>query len=131
MQRRQVDMVIVGADRVTKSGDVCNKIGTYLKALAAYDQCIPFYAAVPSPTIDWQLDDGLADIEIEERHADEVGYMQGLTAQGQLASVRVMPLESRAHNPAFDVTPARLVTGIITEKGVYTPETLQQLKTTT
>lgn len=131
MQRGQVDMVIVGADRVTKSGDVCNKIGTYLKALAAYDQHIPFYVAVPSPTIDWQLNDGLTDIEIEERHADEVGYMQGLTAQGQLASVRVMPLESQAHNPAFDVTPARLVTGIITEKGVFTPETLQQLKTTT
>lgn len=130
MQRGQVDMVIVGADRVTKSGDVCNKIGTYLKALAAYDQHIPFYAAVPSPTIDWQLDDGLAEIEIEERHADEVGYMQGLTAQGQLTSVRVMPLESQAHNPAFDVTPARLVTGIITEKGVYTPEALIQLKAT-
>ena len=128
MQRGRVDMVIVGADRVTKSGDVCNKIGTYLKALAAYDQRIPFYAAVPSPTIDWQLDDGLAEIEIEERHADEVGYMQGLTAQGQLTSVRVMPLESQAHNPAFDVTPARLVTGIITEKGVYTPEALIQLK---
>lgn len=131
MQRGQVDMVIVGADRVTKSGDVCNKIGTYLKALAAYDQHIPFYAAVPSPTIDWQLDDGLAEIEIEERHADEVGYMQGLSAQGQLTSVRVMPLESQAHNPAFDVTPARLVTGIITEKGVYTPEALIQLKATT
>lgn len=130
MQRGQVDMVIVGADRVTKSGDVCNKIGTYLKALAAYDQDIPFYAAVPSPTIDWQLDDGLAEIEIEERHADEVGYMQGLTAQGQLANVRVMPLESQAHNPAFDVTPARLVTGIITEKGVYSPETLIQLEAT-
>ncbi len=130
MQRGQVDMVIVGADRVTKSGDVCNKIGTYLKALAAYDQHIPFYAAVPSPTIDWQLDDGLAEIEIEERHADEVGYMQGLSAQGQLTSVRVMPLESQAHNPAFDVTPARLVTGIITEKGVYTPEALIQLKAT-
>lgn len=130
MQRGQVDMVIVGADRVTKSGDVCNKIGTYLKALAAYDQHIPFYAAVPSPTIDWQLHDGLAEIEIEERHADEVGYMQGLTAQGQLTSVRVMPLESQAHNPAFDVTPARLVTGIITEKGVYTPEALIQLKAT-
>jgi methylthioribose-1-phosphate isomerase len=130
MQRGQVDMVIVGADRVTKSGDVCNKIGTYLKALAAYDQHIPFYAAVPSPTIDWQLDDGLAEIEIEERHADEVGYMQGLSAQGQLTSVRVMPLDTQAHNPAFDVTPARLVTGIITEKGVYTPEALIQLKAT-
>lgn len=128
MQRGQVDMVIVGADRVTRTGDVCNKIGTYLKALAAHDQGIPFYAAVPSPTIDWQLNDGLAEIEIEERHADEVGYVQGLNAQGQLASVRVMPLESQAHNPAFDVTPARLVTGIITEKGVYTPASLHALK---
>lgn len=128
MQRGQVDMVIVGADRVTQTGDVCNKIGTYLKALAAHDQGIPFYAAVPSPTIDWQLNDGLAEIEIEERHADEVGYVQGLNAQGQLASVRVMPLESQAHNPAFDVTPARLVTGIITEKGVYTPASLHALK---
>lgn len=130
MQRSRVDMVIVGADRVTKTGDVCNKIGTYLKALAAYDQGIPFYAAVPSPTIDWQLDDGLTDIEIEVRHADEVGYMQGLTAQGHVETVRVIPMESQAHNPAFDVTPARLVTGIITEKGVFTPEILFRLNDT-
>jgi methylthioribose-1-phosphate isomerase len=124
MQQGEVDMVIVGADRVTRQGDVCNKIGTYLKALAAHDQHIPFYAAVPSPTIDWQMNDGLLEIEIEARHADEVGYMQGLTTQGKIETVRVMPLESRAFNPAFDVTPARLVTGIITEKGVYAPETL-------
>jgi methylthioribose-1-phosphate isomerase len=128
MQRGQVDMVIVGADRVTKRGDVCNKIGTYLKALAAYDQHIPFYAAVPSPTIDWHAEGDAADIEIEERHADEVGYMQGLTANGQIETVRIMPLESVASNPAFDVTPARLVTGIITEQGVYTPDTLIQLQ---
>lgn len=128
MQRGQVDMVIVGADRVTRIGDVCNKIGTYLKALAAHEHGIPFYAAVPSPTIDWQLEDGLAEIEIEERHADEVGYVQGLNAQGQLASVRVMPVDSQAHNPAFDVTPARLITGIITEKGVYAPSALLELK---
>jgi methylthioribose-1-phosphate isomerase len=113
---------------VTKRGDVCNKIGTYLKALAAYDQHIPFYAAVPSPTIDWQAEGDAADIEIEERHADEVGYMQGLTANGQIETVRIMPLKSVASNPAFDVTPARLVTGIITEQGVYTPDTLIQLQ---
>jgi methylthioribose-1-phosphate isomerase len=128
MQRGQVDMVIVGADRVTKRGDVCNKIGTYLKALAAYDQHIPFYAAVPSPTIDWYAEGDATEIEIEERHADEVGYMQGLTANGQIETVRIMPLESVASNPAFDVTPARLVTGIITEQGVYTPDTLIQLQ---
>jgi len=127
MQRGQVDMVLVGADRVTGRGDVCNKIGTYLKALAAHDQHIPFYAAVPSPTIDWQMHDGVLEIEIEERHEDEVGYIQGLTSQGYIEKVRVMPLESKAHNPAFDVTPARLVTGIITEQGVFTPDTLVKL----
>lgn len=128
MQHGQVDMVIVGADRVTRSGDVCNKIGTYLKALAAFDQHIPFYAAVPSPTIDWQIDDALSEIEIEQRGADEVAWVQGLTAQGVVESVRVIPQQSRALNPAFDVTPARLVTGIITEKGVYSPADLIQLR---
>lgn len=129
MQQGQVDMVIVGADRVTKNGDVCNKIGTYLKALAANDQQIPFYAAVPTPTIDWQLDHG-ADIEIEMRDADEVAYMQGQDEDGQNHRVRVIPHESQALNPAFDVTPARLVSGIITERGVFRPEQLQlqQLK---
>lgn len=128
MQHGQVDMVIVGADRVTRTGDVCNKIGTYLKALAAFDQRIPLYAAVPSPTIDWQIDNGLLDIEIEMRSADEVAYMQGLTAQGTIETIRIIPMQSTALNPAFDVTPARLVTGIITEKGVYAPSELIQLR---
>ena len=128
MQHGQVDMVIVGADRVTRSGDVCNKIGTYLKALAAFDQHIPFYAAVPSPTIDWQIENGLLDIEIEERNPDEVAWIQGLNRQGNIESVRVTPLQSQAVNPAFDVTPARLVTGIMTEKGVYSPAELIQLR---
>lgn len=123
MQQKQVDMVIVGADRVTANGDVCNKIGTYLKALAAFDSHIPFYAAVPSPTIDWTLTSGNA-IEIEERDASEVTNIQGLNADDNLQIVRVIPLESKAANPAFDVTPARLVTGIITEKGVFSPQDL-------
>ncbi|HSI28745.1 MAG: S-methyl-5-thioribose-1-phosphate isomerase [Methylophilus sp.] len=127
MQYGQVDMVIVGADRVTKNGDVCNKIGTYLKALAANDQQIPFYVAVPTPTIDWRLTHG-ADIEIEMRDADEVAYMQGLDEDGQVRRVRVIPIESQALNPAFDVTPARLVTGIITERGVFTSEKLKSLE---
>jgi methylthioribose-1-phosphate isomerase len=128
MQHGQVDMVIVGADRVTGNGDVCNKIGTYLKALAAYDQQVPFYAAVPTPTIDWQLAQG-ADIEIEMRDADEVAYMLGQDQHGELCRIRIMPHESKALNPAFDVTPARLVTGIITERGVFRPEQLQSLAT--
>jgi len=127
MQHGQVDMVIVGADRVTREGDVCNKIGTYLKALAAFDQQVPFYAAVPTPTIDWQLARG-ADIEIEMRDADEVAYMQGQGVDGQLQRIRVIPHESTALNPAFDVTPARLVTGIITERGVFTPEQITSLE---
>lgn len=126
MQQGLVDMVIVGADRVTASGDVCNKIGTYLKALAAFDNHIPFYVAVPSPTIDWTLSSS-KDIEIEQRDSDEVAYLQGLAADGSAQRVRIMPVESRAENPAFDVTPARLVTGIITEKGVFAPNALTQL----
>jgi methylthioribose-1-phosphate isomerase len=122
-----VDLVIVGADRVTRNGDVCNKIGTYLKALAAYDQQVPFYAAVPTPTIDWQLANGHA-IEIEMRDPDEVAYMQGQGADGALQHIRVIPNESRALNPAFDVTPARLVSGIITELGVFTPAELHLLE---
>ncbi|MGV3583375.1 MAG: S-methyl-5-thioribose-1-phosphate isomerase [Methylophilus sp.] len=121
MQHGQVDMVIVGADRVTRAGDVCNKIGTYLKALAAKDNGIPFYAAVPSPTIDLNIHDGLTEIEIEERDAEEVGYMQGLASDNTIQTIRIMPLHSPAANPAFDVTPARLVTGIITENGVKYP----------
>ena len=126
MQQGLVDMVIVGADRVTASGDVCNKIGTYLKALAAFDNIVsnhrvPFYAAVPSPTIDWDISNH-KEIEIEHRHSDEVATIQGQAADGSVQSVRVIPLESSAANPAFDVTPARLVTGIITEHGVYLPD---------
>jgi methylthioribose-1-phosphate isomerase len=126
MQHGEVDMVIVGADRVSSRGDVCNKIGTYLKALAAFDNQVPFYAAVPSPTIDWQIEDGLKEIEIEQRSADEVAYIQGITEQGQLQQVRVIPQHSPASNPAFDVTPARLVSAIITEQGVYTPQQLSK-----
>jgi len=118
MQHGLVDMVIVGADRTTATGDVCNKIGTYLKALAARDNGVPFYVALPSPTIDWTAKDGVKEIPIEERSADEVDYIHGLTNDGAIARVRVSPKGSRAANPAFDVTPARLVTGLITERGV-------------
>jgi len=125
MQQGQVDMVIVGADRVTRTGDVCNKIGTYLKALAAYDNKIPFYAAVPSPTIDWEIAE--SSIEIEHRHVDEVAYMTGLSENGSTQTIRVIPEHSNALNPAFDVTPARLVTGIITEQGIFNTQTLHTL----
>ncbi|MDE2051583.1 MAG: S-methyl-5-thioribose-1-phosphate isomerase [Gammaproteobacteria bacterium] len=117
MQRGEVDCVIVGSDRTTACGDVCNKVGTYLKALAAKDNDVPFYAALPVSTIDWSLDSG-RDIEIEERSAAEVTSVIGRTAAGEVASVRVVPEASAALNLAFDVTPARLVTGIITERGV-------------
>lgn len=129
MQHGKVDMVIVGADRVTSSGDVCNKIGTYLKALAAFDNTvsghrIPFYAAVPSPTIDWAIQDGIQEIEIEERSAHEVANMTGKLANGEIAEVNILSAGTPVANPAFDVTPARLVTGIITEHGVYAPQQL-------
>ena len=118
MQHGEVDMVIVGTDRTTANGDVCNKIGTYLKALAAKDNDIPFYVALPSPTIDWTVSDGLTEIPIEERSGDEVSYVQGKAASGEIVQVRVSPETSPSGNPAFDVTPARLVTGLITERGV-------------
>jgi methylthioribose-1-phosphate isomerase len=118
MQHGEVDMVIVGTDRTTANGDVCNKIGTYLKALAAADNDVPFYVALPSPTIDWTVADGLAEIPIEERSGDEVSLVWGKTADGKIAQVRVSPEATPAANPAFDVTPARLVTGLITERGV-------------
>jgi len=117
MQRGQVDMVIVGSDRTTATGDVCNKIGTYLKALAAADNGIPFYAALPFSTLDWSLDRG-SDIPIEERSAMELTHITGQTASGGLETVRVVPSTSAALNLAFDVTPARLVTALITERGV-------------
>jgi len=118
MQHGQVDLVIVGTDRTTADGDVCNKIGTYLKALAAHDNGVPFYVALPSPTIDWSVRDGLAMIPIEERDGHEVTHVQGKLADGTLARVQISPDGSSAGNPAFDVTPARLVTGLITERGI-------------
>ncbi|MGH8295314.1 MAG: S-methyl-5-thioribose-1-phosphate isomerase [Steroidobacteraceae bacterium] len=117
MQRGEVDMAIVGSDRTTACGDVCNKVGTYLKALAAKDNDIPFYAALPASTIDWSLERG-CDIRIEERPPAEVTDVIGRTPDGEVGSVRVVPDGSAALNLAFDVTPARLVTGIITERGV-------------
>jgi methylthioribose-1-phosphate isomerase len=118
MQHGLVDLVIVGTDRVTAAGEVCNKIGTYLKALAARDNNIPFYVALPSPTIDFSISDGLAEIPIEERGADEVATMTGRTAQGGIVTVRIVPEGSPVANYGFDVTPARLITGLITERGV-------------
>jgi len=118
MQHRMVDLAIVGTDRVAANGDVCNKIGTYLKALAAHDNGVPFYVALPSPTIDFRIDDGLRQIPIEQRAASEVTHLTGRTADGRIETVRVVPDGSPAANFGFDVTPARLVTGLITERGV-------------
>lgn len=118
MQYGKVDLCIVGTDRTTRSGDVANKIGTYLKALAAFDNKVPFYVALPSSTFDMQIVDGVKEIAIETRNADEVLYMQGLQDNGAIGKVRVAPLETDALNYAFDVTPARLVTGLITERGI-------------
>jgi methylthioribose-1-phosphate isomerase len=118
MQHGMVDMAIVGCDRVSARGDVCNKIGTYLKALAAHDNGVPFYVALPTPTIDWTLQDGVKEIPIEERAAEEVTHISGLCEDGQVRTVRLTPEKSRAGNYGFDVTPARLVTGLITERGV-------------
>jgi methylthioribose-1-phosphate isomerase len=118
MQRGDVDLVIVGTDRVTRSGDVANKIGTYLKALAARDNGVPFWVALPSSTIDWTISDGLSDIPIEERAATEVTMMTGRALDGSIATIRIVPKDSPAANPAFDVTPARLVSGLITERGL-------------
>ncbi|MCG8634341.1 MAG: S-methyl-5-thioribose-1-phosphate isomerase [Desulfobacterales bacterium] len=117
MQHGMVDLVIVGTDRTTRAGDVANKIGTYLKALAAKDNNIPFYVALPSSTFDWDITDGVKDIPIEERDPDEIRYVQGL-CDGKIRSVLVPPETSPAANHAFDVTPSRLVTGFITERGI-------------
>ena len=129
MQHGQVDLVITGTDRTTARGDVCNKIGTYLKALAAQDNNVPFYVALPSPTIDWTVADGVAEIPIEERSGDEVAFVQGRMPDGSVGRVRISPDASPSANPAFDVTPARLVTGLITERGIApaTPEGLAAL----
>ena len=120
MQHGLVDLVIVGSDRTTYTGDVANKVGTYLKALAAKDNGVPFYAALPSSTIDWEMQDGVKEIPIEERGSEEVKYIEGL-CEGEIKKVLLTPETSRATNYAFDVTPARLVTGIITERGICKP----------
>lgn len=118
MQHGKVDLCIVGSDRTTGSGDVCNKIGTYLKALAAHDNKVPFYVALPYSTIDWSLSDGVREIPIEERDATEVTHLRGRTVDGSIAEIGITPADSPAGNYAFDVTPARLVTALITERGV-------------
>ena len=118
MQHGRVDMVIVGTDRTTADGDVCNKIGTYLKALAAHDNGVPFYVALPSPTIDFAIHDGVAEIPIEQRGSVEVTHMTGRTREGRIETVEIIAPGSPVANYAFDVTPARLVSGLITERGV-------------
>jgi methylthioribose-1-phosphate isomerase len=118
MQQGRVDFCIVGTDRTTRRGDVCNKIGTYLKALAAHDNGVPFYVGLPYPTIDWTIEDGHRDIPIEERNAAELSRISGRNESGEMVSIDVLPEGSPAANPAFDVTPARLVTALVTERGV-------------
>ena len=128
MQHGLVDICIVGSDRTTATGDVCNKIGTYLKALAAKDNGIPFYAALPTSTIDPHRNDGVSEIPIESRSEDEVTHIQGLGPDNKLITVQVCPPGVTATNPAFDVTPRRLVTGVITENGVHAPSDLLACK---
>ena len=122
MQHGMVDLILVGTDRVTANGDVCNKIGTYLKALAAKDNGVPFYVGAPSPSIDFAVCDGIAEIPIEQRAGDEVATVTGRAADGRIETVRVVPERAQVANFAFDVTPARLVTGLITEHGIVAPE---------
>ena len=117
MQRGEVDMCIVGTDRTLSNGDVCNKIGTYLKALAAHDNNIPFYVALPSSTIDWEIKEG-KDIPIEERNYEELSHVEGVDENNKIQKVLIYPKKSKAMNLAFDVTPAKYVTGLITEKGI-------------
>jgi methylthioribose-1-phosphate isomerase len=118
MQHGMVDMVIVGTDRTTRQGDVANKIGTYLKALAAHDNQIPFYVALPSTTLDMTIKDGLKEIPIEERNPDEVRYVIGKTSGGSVEPILICPETTLASNYSFDVTPAKYVTALITERGV-------------
>jgi methylthioribose-1-phosphate isomerase len=118
MQHGLVDLCITGTDRTARNGDVCNKIGTYLKALAAHDNGVPFYVGLPGPTIDWEMTDGVAGIPIEERDAKEVTQIFGKNPAGIVDTVQITPDGVSARNYAFDVTPARLVTGLITERGV-------------
>ncbi len=127
MQQGKVDLVLVGADRVSAQGDVANKIGTYQKALAARDNDIPFYAALPASTIDWDWQDGLAGIEIEERSGDEVRLLRGRGHDGISREIQILDKMSPVANPGFDLTPARLVTGIVTERGTAMPDRLAHL----
>ncbi len=127
MQRGEVDLVLVGADRVSRQGDVCNKIGTYLKALAAQAHHIPFYAALPSTTIDWRITDALREIPIEERSGEEMKNLHARLEDGRIARVQILGPETAVANPAFDLTPAALVTGIITERGISAPRELASL----
>ena len=117
MQRGQVDMCIVGTDRTLANGDVCNKVGTYLKALAAYDNKVPFYVALPSSTIDWNIKD-FKDIPIEERNSEELSHVEGLDENNNIKKVLIYPKKSKAMNLAFDITPAKYISGLITEKGI-------------
>jgi len=130
MQHKEIDLVIVGSDRTSANGDVCNKIGTYLKALSAYDNNIPFYVALPSSTIDWNIRDGIKEIPIEERNANEVNFVQGKDKDSNIIKVDIAPEGTKSRNPAFDVTPSRLVSGLITEYGVFNAnyKSLQKLK---
>ena len=121
MQQGMVDMVITGADRVALNGDAANKIGTYLKALAAKDNDVPFYIALPISTFDFACEDGVSDIEIEIRSEDEVHLMRGIDRHGNVQDIRITPEESATINYGFDVTPARLITGLITEAGIIAP----------
>jgi len=129
MQHAMVDMCIVGSDRTAASGDVCNKIGTYLKALAAKDNNIPFYVALPTSTIDWEITDGVNGIPIEEREPQEVTHLSGLDENGKVSSIKLV-MDSKAANYAFDVTPAKYVSSLITEHGVFKTESddLEKLK---
>ena len=120
MQRGEVDMCIVGTDRTLSTGDVCNKIGTYLKALAAKDNDVPFYVALPSSTIDWNIKD-FKKIPIEERNFEELSHVEGVDEKGNIKKIKIYPKKSKAMNLAFDVTPSKYVTGLITEKGICGP----------
>ena len=130
MQHKEIDLVIVGSDRTSANGDVCNKIGTYLKALCAYDNDVPFYVALPSSTIDWNIRDGINEIPIEERNVNEVNFVQGKDKEGNIINVNIAPEGTKSRNPAFDVTPSRFVSGLITEFGIFDADykSLQKLK---
>ena len=123
MQRGEVDICIVGSDRTAANGDVCNKIGTYMKALCAFDNDIPFYVAIPESTIDFKLKSGVNNIKIEERSHNEVTYVRGINEEGKISKVKITPDFVKSHNPGFDVTPARLVTKLITDRGICDPST--------